>query len=192
MCRKSAHGSFLTAALYHMTRSRQRELIDQVMDDVLDDDTVRRLEDLTQGYLTDTQKNATVGTQDYLIEQVYPQIMTDGYLTETSAKEYAKGLQNADAVSMQQYLEEMGYETAVTESTRSRSSAQVVRVSGQSAAHNISQVQFSPGGGRHGPNPYIKFSTTDQGIIKIVFGDPSTYRTTGPERAIIIFAEEMK
>ena len=53
---------------------------------------------------------------------------------------------------------------------------------------NISQVQVSPGGGRHGSNPYVKISTTDQGIIKIVDGIESAYKTDGKETATIIFS----
>ncbi len=56
---------------------------------------------------------------------------------------------------------------------------------------NISQVQVSPGGG-HGSNPYVKISTTDQGIIKIVDGIENTYETDGKETATIIFREVTK
>lgn len=52
---------------------------------------------------------------------------------------------------------------------------------------NISQVQVSPGGGRHGSNPYIKISTTDQGIIKIIDGPQSLYKTDGMETTTNIF-----
>lgn len=36
-------------------------------------------------------------------------------------------------------------------------------------------------------NPYVKTSTNDQGIIKIVDGDGSLYKTDGNETAKIIF-----
>lgn len=52
---------------------------------------------------------------------------------------------------------------------------------------SITQLQVSPGGGRHGDNPYIKISTSDQGIIKIVDGTKKTYKTDGKENATIIF-----
>ena len=52
---------------------------------------------------------------------------------------------------------------------------------------NISQVQVSPGGGRHGSDPYVKISTTDKGIIKVVEGSKHTYKTDGMEKATIIF-----
>ena len=53
---------------------------------------------------------------------------------------------------------------------------------------NISQVQVSPGGGRHGELPYVKISTTDQGKIKIVDGLEELYKTDGEETATIIFS----
>ena len=52
---------------------------------------------------------------------------------------------------------------------------------------NITQVQVSPGGGRHGDNPYVKISTNDQGIIKIIDGVKDTYKTDGSETSTIIF-----
>lgn len=55
---------------------------------------------------------------------------------------------------------------------------------------NISQVQVSPGGGRHGSDSYVKISTTDKGIVKVVEGSKNTYKTDGKEKAIIIFTEE--
>ena len=45
-----------------------------------------------------------------------------------------------------------------------------------------------PDGGRHGSSPYVKISTTDQGIIKIIDGSESSYKTDGKETATIIFS----
>lgn len=39
----------------------------------------------------------------------------------------------------------------------------------------------------HGSSPYVKISTTDQGIIKIIDGSKSLYKTDGKETATIIF-----
>ena len=69
--------------------------------------------------------------------------------------------------------------------------AQIVRIAKQGKGHNVNQIQFSPGGGRHGESPYIKISTTDnQGKIKVVFGKKADYKNEGNERATIIFTEE--
>ena len=85
-------------------------------------------------------------------------------------------------------LRNSGYDVVIKSSTRSRSGAQIIQINNPGGGKNISQVQVSPGGGRHGSNPYVKISTTDQGIIKIVDGPESTYVTDGKETATIIFS----
>lgn len=85
-------------------------------------------------------------------------------------------------------LRNAGYDVTIKNSTRSRSGAQIIQVNNTGGEKNISQVQVSLGGGRHGSNPYVKISTVDQGIIKIVDGIESSYRTDGKETATIIFS----
>ena len=85
-------------------------------------------------------------------------------------------------------LRNSGYDVTIKNSTRSRSGAQIIQINNSGGGKNISQVQVSPGGGRHGSNPYVKISTTDQGIIKIVDGIEGTYKTDGKETATIIFS----
>ena len=85
-------------------------------------------------------------------------------------------------------LRKSGYDVTVKNSTKSRSGAQIIKVNNPGNGKNISQVQVSPGGGRHGSNPYVKISTTDQGIIKIIDGPKNTYKTDGKETATIIFS----
>ena len=87
-----------------------------------------------------------------------------------------------------QALTDAGYDVTVKASTRSRSGAQIIKINNPGGGKNISQVQVSPGGGRHGSNSYVKISTTDQGIIKIIDGSESLYKTDGKETATIIFS----
>lgn len=87
-----------------------------------------------------------------------------------------------------QVLKDSGYDVTVKASTRSRSGAQIIKINNPGDGINISQVQVSPGGGRHGNNPYVKISTTDQGIIKIIDGSERFYKTDGQETATIIFS----
>lgn len=96
------------------------------------------------------------------------------------------------AKEIAQMLQESGYEVEVVVSKRSRSGAQIIKIKNTSEVEgrNISQVQVSPGGGRHGENPYVKISTTDEGRIKIIDGSQSNYKTDGDEKSIIIFTEE--
>ncbi|GAB5083158.1 hypothetical protein Osc1_23360 [Hominimerdicola sp. 21CYCFAH17_S] len=87
-------------------------------------------------------------------------------------------------------MKEAGYEFKIKKSTRSKSGAQKIVVENGSGDRNISQLQVSPGGGRHGAQPYVKISTTDQGIIKVITGNKSSYLTDGKETAILIFTKE--
>lgn len=53
---------------------------------------------------------------------------------------------------------------------------------------NITQIQVSPNGSQHhGNTPYIKVSTKDIGIVKIINGPESAYRPGKIEKAKIIF-----
>ncbi len=87
-----------------------------------------------------------------------------------------------------QALTDAGYDVTVRKSAKSKSGAQIIKINNPGGGKNISQVQVSPGGGRHGSNPYVKISTTDQGIIKIVDGSENLYKTDGKEAATIIFS----
>lgn len=84
-------------------------------------------------------------------------------------------------------LKNEGYDVVIRNSTRSSSGAQIIQINNAGGPRNISQVQVSPGGGRHGSSPYVKISTTDQGIIKVIDGSESLYITDGLEKSINIF-----
>ncbi|WP_088825480.1 hypothetical protein [Listeria goaensis] len=87
-----------------------------------------------------------------------------------------------------------GYDVTVQSSTKSRSGATIIKVNNPSekAGRNISQVQVSPGGGRHGELAYTKVSTTspEVGKIKIVYGKESSYLADGEKNVTIIFEGE--
>ncbi|MEY0474851.1 VENN motif pre-toxin domain-containing protein [Providencia huaxiensis] len=73
-----------------------------------------------------------------------------------------------------------GCEVNVRQSTRGSGQVVIIEVKGHP---EISQIQYHPGGGRHGGS-YYKVSTTTQGTMKVV--DPSTYKPTQGEKATII------
>ncbi|HGV3501795.1 TPA: hypothetical protein ACLLFU_001320 [Providencia stuartii] len=73
-----------------------------------------------------------------------------------------------------------GYQVNVRQSSRGSGQAVIIEVKGHP---EISQIQYHPGGGRHGGS-YYKVSTTTQGTMKVV--DPSTYKPTQGEKATII------
>jgi len=89
-------------------------------------------------------------------------------------------------------MKELGYKTKIERSAQSSSGAKLIRVleQGKGSGRNINQVQFSPGGGKHGPAPYIKFSTTNQGKIKIVKGSKKNYNATSDDKAKVLYTEE--
>jgi hypothetical protein len=89
-------------------------------------------------------------------------------------------------------LEKLGYELEICDSIRSKSGAIIVKVKNISKEKNISQVQLSPGGGRHGPAAYMKISTIDIGKFKIVKGTSLDYIGNGAETAKIIFVGGLK
>ncbi|SCM83023.1 Filamentous hemagglutinin family N-terminal domain protein [uncultured Sporomusa sp.] len=98
-----------------------------------------------------------------------------------------KALSGKSAEEVAQMLREAGYDVTVQASKKSTSGAQIIKINNPGEGRNITQVQVSPGGGRHGANPYVKISTSDQGIIKIVDGAEDIYKTDGVETAKIIF-----
>lgn len=84
-------------------------------------------------------------------------------------------------------LQRRGYQTTIRKSTHSTSRAKVIVVGNSSKNRNITQVQVSPGSKRHGNVPYVKISTTDIGIHKIIDGTPSQYKTDDSEKATLLF-----
>lgn len=89
-----------------------------------------------------------------------------------------------------QALMDSGCDIAIRDSAKKDSEAKIIKIINPGNGKNISQVQVSPGGRRHGKNPYIKFSATDQGIIKVIDGYEKDYKTDGKEKAILIFTKQ--
>ena len=115
-------------------------------------------------------------------------IIKNGKVSIDDIKANPNAFSGKSAEEIADVLRNSGYDVTIKTSTRSRSGAQIIQVNNPGGGKNISQVQISPGGGRHGSSPYVKISTTDQGIIKIVDGIESTYKTDGKETATIIFS----
>lgn len=113
--------------------------------------------------------------------------ISDGRVTVNSIKSNPSVFSGKNADEIAGILKSQGYDVTVKASTKSRSGAQIIKINNPGNGRNITQLQVSPGGGRHGDNPYIKISTSDQGIIKIVDGTKNTYKTDGKENATIIF-----
>ena len=130
----------------------------------------------------------TVEKLDGVIESGLDTIIKNGKVSIDDIKTNPSAFSGKSAEEIADVLRNSGYDVTIKNSTRSRSGAQIIQINNSGGGKNISQVQVSPGGGRHGSNPYVKISTTDQGIIKIVDGIEGTYKTDGKETATIIFS----
>ena len=115
-------------------------------------------------------------------------IIKNGKVSIDDIKTNPSAFSGKSAEEIADVLRNSGYDVTIKNSTRSRSGAQIIQINNSGGGKNISQVQVSLGRGRHGSNPYVKISTTDQGIIKIVDGIEGTYKTDGKETATIIFS----
>ncbi len=81
--------------------------------------------------------------------------------------------------------------THIEHSVHVNSKAKKIIIENRSKTKNITNVQVSPGSKRHGETPYVKVSTSDSGIYKIV-SDKSKYKSDGKEKAKIFFARRKK
>ena len=84
-------------------------------------------------------------------------------------------------------LQKQGYETFLRDSKYEESRAKIIEIKNKDKTKNISQVQVSPGSTRHGNIPYVKVSTTDSGVIKVIDGCRAEYKSDGKEKATLIF-----
>jgi hypothetical protein len=140
------------------------------------------------GDLLDKKRGETLLLHPPVDEGGLDTIIKNGKVSIDDIKTNPSAFSGKSAEEIADVLRNSGYDVTIKNSTRSRSGAQIIQINKPGGGKNISQVQVSPGGGRHGSNPYVKISTTDQGIIKIVDGIESTYKTDGKETATIIFS----
>jgi filamentous hemagglutinin len=112
---------------------------------------------------------------------------SQGRVTVDKIKSNPSAFKGKSTDDIAQMLRDNGYDVTIRDSSRSSSGAKIIQVNNHGNDKNITQVQVSPGGGRHGNNPYVKISTSDEGIIKVVDGSLNNYLTDGAEKATIIF-----
>lgn len=111
----------------------------------------------------------------------------DGMITADSIKNNVSLFSGYSVYDYARVMKECGYAVVVKASKKSRSGAMIIQVLNTDKVRNISQFQVSPGGGRHGPSPYVKISTIDLGTFKIVDGSKDTYKIQGNEKSEILF-----
>ena len=122
-----------------------------------------------------------------VLEGELDDIFKSGKVTKESISSNLSSFSGKSADEIADVLRNQGYDVTVRNSTKSSSGAQIIEIGNAGNGRNITQVQVSPGGGRHGASPYIKISTSDQGIFKIVDGDVRNYISNAVEKATIFF-----
>jgi hypothetical protein len=110
-----------------------------------------------------------------------------GHVSITSIRNAREVLMGKNVHQIERMLQEQGYQTHVRGSKLKKSAAMIIEIKNADKTKNISQVQVSPGSRRHGNIPYVKISTTDTGIIKVIDGRRAEYKTDGKEKAKLIF-----
>ena len=110
-----------------------------------------------------------------------------GHVTFNSISARREFFLGKSAARLEHELNKHGYETTRRPSSHKGSKAKFIVTLNSSKSRNVSQIQVSSGSKRHGNIPYVKISTTNIGKIKVVAGDPRSYKTDGKETAKILF-----
>lgn len=94
-------------------------------------------------------------------------------ITQQSLSDHREKFLGKTVGQIDKLLRKRGYETTIRKSKFSSSLAKVIVVGNSSKERNITQVQVSLGSKRHCDVPYVKISTNDIGIQKIIDARPS-------------------
>ena len=119
-------------------------------------------------------------------------LFDNGHVTTASIADNREKFMGKTVEQIAEMLEENGYEVNIRPSNRQSrgSTAQIIEITNASKERNIDQIQVSPDGSKHhGNTPYVKISTSNEGIIKVVEGTREEYKTDGTEKATLIFKE---
>lgn len=111
----------------------------------------------------------------------------DGHITLQSVSERREFFLGKSAILLLKILLKYGYKAEIHDSNVHGSKARIIIILNNSAKRNITQVQVTPKGRRHGPIPYVKISTSDYGTIKIIGSKPDDYKTDGTEKSHLLF-----
>lgn len=114
-----------------------------------------------------------------------------GHLAPYRIRDFREYFMQADLTQINHALQQQGYITKIRPSKHKNSPTMVIEIQNKGGKKNVSQVQISPPGRRHGLG-YVKISTTDYGIIKIVKGKRKDYKSDGKEKSILIFERAEK
>lgn len=120
-----------------------------------------------------------------------PPLFDNGHVTYEGIAAHREEFIGKSAEQIAEMLKENGYEVRIRRSNRDYSTAKIIEITNPKKERNIDQIQVSPDGSRHHGNvPYVKISTSNEGLIKVIDGTREQYRTDGTEKARLIFQEE--
>ncbi|MBR1646622.1 MAG: hypothetical protein IJ685_07575 [Selenomonadaceae bacterium] len=122
-----------------------------------------------------------------------PPLFNNGHVTYEGIAAHREEFMNKSVEQIADLLKENGYEIRICPSNRQNkgSTAMIIEITNPSKERNIDQVQISPDGSKHHGNvPYVKLSTSNEGLIKVIDGTREQYRTDGTEKARLIFKRD--
>ena len=122
-----------------------------------------------------------------------PPLFNNGHVTYEGIAAHREEFMNKSVEQIADLLKENGYEIRIRPSNRQNkgSTAMIIEITNPSKERNIDQVQISPDGSKHHGNvPYVKISTSNEGLIKVIDGTREQYRTDGTEKARLIFKRD--
>ena len=122
-----------------------------------------------------------------------PPLFDNGHMTYESIAAHREEFMGKSVDQIAELFRQNGYEFTIHPSKRKDkgSTAQIIEITNSSKERNIKQIQVSPDGSkRHGNVPYVKFSTSNESIIKVIDGTPIAYKNDGKEKAQLIFRRD--
>ena len=120
-----------------------------------------------------------------------PPLFDNGHVTYEGIAAHREEFMGKSIGQISEMLKQNGYEVKIRDSRNPNSATQIIQVTNPSKERNIDQVQVSPNGSRHhGDIPYVKISTSNEGLIKVIDGTREKYRTDGTEKARLIFRRD--
>ena len=122
-----------------------------------------------------------------------PALFDNGHVTYEGIKAHREEFMGKSVEQIAELLRKNGYEFNVRPSNRQNkgSTAVIIEITNPSKERNIDQIQISPDGSKHhGKIPYVKISTSNEGLIKVIDGTPKAYKTDGKEKARLIFRRD--
>ena len=122
-----------------------------------------------------------------------PLFDNNGHVTYEGIAAHREEFMGKSVEQIAEMLKENGYEFNIHPSNRQNrgSTAQIIEITNPTKERNINQIQVSPDGSRHHGNvPYVKISTSNEGLIKVIDGTREQYRTDGTEKARLIFRRD--